>query len=122
MSELKAEDDRLYSEKSVHSSRISESCRYIGFGLLAFYYGLVTDKDTPEHDSIILIGVFGLFTLIADYLQYLGGYYSVQHALKHPKRNYVKSSVAYRVWEGMFWVKQETAIAGAIALGVWVLH
>ena len=83
MIDLKGEDDRLFAEKTAHTGKISESCRYIGFGLVALYYGLATTEPTAaasppaEHWSVFWIGLFGVLTLIFDYLHYLGAYFAV---------------------------------------------
>ena len=123
MDELRDKEAILYDKKSSHSGKISESCRFIGFGLVAFYYGLVTSNPPTEaHWAIVWIGIFGVLTLVADYFQYLGGYFAVKAALKNSNRNFIQSSLAYRTQSYMFGIKQLLAIAGAIALGIWVLR
>ena len=108
-------------DKAFHSSRISESCRYLGFGLVAFYYGLVTASAPAGGYLVSCIGGFGVATLLADYFQYLAGYLSAKQALNNPRRNYKKYSGASKNQRNMFWVKQLTAIAGSVALAAWVL-
>lgn len=123
MKDIEEQEAVLYEKKSDHSGRISESCRYIGFGLVAFYYGLVTSNPPMDpHWAIVWIGIFGVLTLVMDYFQYLGGYFSVKAALKNSNRNFVTSSFSYRTQDSMFWAKQITAIAGALTLGIWVIR
>ena len=108
-------------ERAFHSSRISESCRYLGFGLVAFYYGLAKLSPPATGYLFSCIGVFGAVTLLADYFHYLGGYLSAKAALKNPRRNFKKYSLSSITQRVMFWVKQITALAGSIALTAWVL-
>ena len=108
-------------DKAFHSSRISESCRYIGFGLVVFYYGLVTANPPIQGGLVSCIGFYGVATLLADYFQYLGGYVTANKALDNPRRNYKKNSIAFKMQLAMFWVKQVAAIAGSLALATWVL-
>jgi len=126
---------KVLEQKEKMSSRISDLCRYIGFGLVAVVYTILTSESKVvisiyEHYTDWLLGIafLGLLTIIFDYLQYLGGYYSVEKALKNEAGNYQydDESFWYCLRNSAFIFKQSTAFIGALILvfviGVSAIH
>ncbi len=133
--EKKEARKKVLEQKEKVSARVSDLCRYIGFGLVAVVYAILTSDSKAvisiyEHYTGFLLGVaaLGVFTIIFDYLQYLGGYYSVEKALKNEIGNYQydDKSFWYRLRSSAFIFKQFTAFIGALILvfviGVSAFH
>lgn len=133
--EKKEARKKVLEQKEKVSARISDLCRYIGFGLVAVVYAILTsDSKTVisiyEHYTGLLLGVaaLGVLTIIVDYLQYLGGYYSVEKALKNEAGNYQydDESFWYCLRNSAFIFKQFSAFVGALILvfviGVSAIH
>ncbi len=117
--------ERVLEEKKNVSSRISDLCRYIGFGLVAVVFTILSS------DSELVIGIYenytgwllsasvlGTLTIILDYLQFLSGYRVVQKALCNKKGNYMYDDTSFWYWlrNFAFMAKQITAFSGAIIL------
>src|SRR5687767_15038249 len=115
---------RVIERQHYVTGRLSETCRYIAFGLLAIYYTAnFQEKDTriselvSEHPiSFYYIGSFSVISILADYLQYLFARRSAKEALDRPDSKYDPASLAYLGNELFFRMKQATAVAGAVAL------
>jgi hypothetical protein len=115
---LKAQEDKDFT-----SARISESARYIGFGLAAVSMGLLTSDATfPKHlighygGFIIVVSAFGCVTILLDYLHYVFGYLASEAAAANKDGNfvYLTKSSFYRCRRGFFVAKQIVALAGAV--------
>ena len=118
---------RIIQQKSDVSAKISETCRYIGFGLVALYYATKVGDSAftivlREHQPfwIFLVGLMGALTILSDYLQYFCGYWSAENALKRDPPDYDSESEWYRARRAFFYTKQGTALVGAVALVVLI--
>lgn len=122
----------VLEQKQFVTGRISETVRYIGFGLLAIFYVLVS-SGTPFAERIvgsapwlvIAMAMFGVLGIMADYLQYVFGSLAVDRALNQaePHRNmYNKTWFVYRAREACFWAKQLFIGVGSILLVVILLR
>lgn len=128
MTDVHQNDDRrkaVLEEKRNVSSKISELSRYIGFGLVAVVYTILTSDSEPVMIMykgytflLLVVAVLGAATIILDYLQFVGGYLAVDSALKNVNGGYRYNdkSFCYRVRVVAFWLKQGTAFAGAFTL------
>jgi hypothetical protein len=127
MTEDEQKDARkaVLEEKKHVSSKISDLSRYIGFGLVAVVYTILTSDSElvisiyRNYTSWLLgVAVLGIFTIILDYLQFLGGYFNVQNALKNKEGNYSynNESCSYKLRDIAFKFKQVTAFLGAFIL------
>ena len=117
--------EKVLQVKKDVSSQISELCRYIGFGLVAVAYAVLTSSAPfatgllEENKVPILISaLMGCTTILFDYLQYLSGYFSVNEALnnKNAGYHYIKKSLAYKMRGWCFIGKQAAVIIGLAAL------
>ena len=119
--------DTVLGEKRHVTSKISDNCRFIGFGLLALYYTIMSSEHgfgleiRTLHSLVIQgIGVAGALAVVFDYLQYVFGYFSVNQALAREDNNYNANSCAYKARAFLFYAKQIAAGFGAL-LVVWVI-
>lgn len=121
MTKSKEEDARIHSELSFFSGQISESSRYIGYGLVAFYYGLISASSPADDWLALSIAMSGVATLVFDYLQLICGYWTNKFALKDDdgKRDNNWKVVIWGV--RFFWIKQGTAILGAASVAGWAV-
>jgi hypothetical protein len=113
----------ILQQKQEVTARVSETTRYVGFGLLAVYYALRTANDgyaqtlAQEHPVLVgLVGLSGLVAIILDYLQYFFGSRSVNDALQRESLDYNTASVSYRGRAITFALKQWAAVFGAALL------
>lgn len=116
--------ERVLEEKRNVTTRISETCRYIGFGLLAIYYAaMIADESSLLAEvwkvnlmAFYLIGVAGVLTVLFDYLQYFVAQFYIEKALSGGQLLYDQNHWSYkgRVW--FFWIKQFSALLGVLAL------
>lgn len=123
----RSRDNRLLDKKDV-SGRIGESSRFIGFGLIALTFTIHgSSNEFPK--SIVqsyefllnMSGFLGCLTVLFDYLQYICGYFSVNHALKRDSDNFLydPKSPSYKGRIFFFWAKQASAfLGGAIIVAV----
>lgn len=117
--------ERALEEKKNVSLRISDLCRYIGFGLVAVVFTILSS------DSKLIIGIYenykgwlliasvlGILTIILDYLQFLSGYRVVQKALGNIEGDYLYDDTSFWYWlrNFAFMAKQISAFSGAIIL------
>jgi hypothetical protein len=121
--------ERLLEQKKEVTSRISDLCRYIGFGLMIVFFtlksgGFAKYLESPTTVQSVLIWVFGAagaLTIVSDYFQYVAANASVEAALRRKEQNYDEAAWAYRLRVWLFVVKQWLAAIGAIALAILVL-
>lgn len=124
---------KVLEEKRHVSSKISDLSRYIGFGLVAVAYAILTSDSEViaklyggRQFLVLLAAAFGTLAVILDYVQFLSGYLAVQAALKNKDGDfqYDDSSLPYKIRIGAFWGKQLASLAGAltftVALGIAV--
>ena len=113
----------VLEEKRHVSSKISETSRYIGFGLVAVVYAVLTSDSAfmeaiaaEHHSELLIAATLGGLTVVLDYLQFIGGYISVNAALNNVAGDYRynKKAFFYRLRVASFWMKQITALAGSI--------
>ncbi|MEX0370272.1 MAG: hypothetical protein AB3N09_06540 [Tateyamaria sp.] len=117
---------RIDMEASL-TSRISETSRFIGFGLVAWVFAVHT-SDSQFAQSYVsrfeifigLSGMAGLLTIFLDYVQYLCAHRSLNIAMKNRKNRYDfdYKSTAY-VFQDVTWrAKQWTAVLGSLLVAV----
>lgn len=116
---------KVLEQKQYVTGRIGESCRFIGFGLIAIFYTLKTSKEpfaqeiVAAHPSLLwLIGSFGVLAIVADYLQYVMGSFAVESALANEAGGYKydDKSCSYRARSAFYWAKQVFVGIGAAGL------
>lgn len=113
---------RVFEAKTNVSGKISESCRYVGFGLLAIFYSVKFGDDSMQaiyknHPWLVLaVGLFGFLAIFFDYLQYYFGYRAISDALKAPNYKYYEESFRYKAWDFFFHYKQYVVIGGVVAV------
>lgn len=116
---------RIQDDKDFTSSRISESTRYLGFGLAAVAMALLTsDAAFPKklmaaHPTpVILAAALGCLTIFADYLHYLFGYLASDEAARNRDGDfgYLTQSIYYRARRWFFYSKQIFAALGFLFL------
>lgn len=125
-----ARKDRL-SDKREMSGRIGETSRYIAFGLIALVLA-VHGSNSPflveirEAYPVLLnlCGLAGCFAILADYLQYLCGYFSANHAISRQSEGYTynRRTFAYQGRQVFFWLKQVLAFVGSLAIVAMIAH
>ena len=125
MTKKPVDRQQLLDEKRNVSSRITEIVRYIGFGLVIIFYTVMSGTDqfatTIREQSPCLLFVFGIagvLTIILDYIQFLGGYFSVEAALDSEEQQYDYRSLAYKARKWAFAAKQIVVAMGSAALFV----
>ena len=119
---ISEERQRRLGDKRETSGRIGETTRFIAFGIIALVFTI------HGSDSVIAMGIIarhefwlnaaGLvacLSVLSDYLQYVCGYFSVNHALSRHEADYQydQRTWVYRGRAGFFWAKQALAFAGA---------
>lgn len=120
--------DKRHDEKRRMSNRVSDLCRYIGFGVVAVTWTLVTSTSdfatgvTAEYRTWLMLSASGgILTVLFDYLQYLAGYWSANEALSREDNLFDDASLAYKSRRILFWAKQASAIACIVILIVVVI-
>lgn len=112
----------IKEEVDFYSSRISETSRFVGFGLLASYYALtVSLPDALNVNEYLLLGIglFGAATILFDYVQYVAGYIMARSAQRAGDPYSYKKGVAatcFGVKTISFVAKQVFAVMGSIGL------
>ena len=115
---------RVLDEKKNVTGKISETCRYVGFGLLAIYYSFkVGDASLKEIEAqhfwfVVLVGALGFFVILFDYLQFFFAEKSVKAALNSQDFLYNPESCSYKARNMFFQLKQYTVMAGVAALAL----
>lgn len=129
---MNAEEQRknVLEEKFKVSSRISDLSRYIGFGLVAVVYTILTSDSQAianlygNRTTLLLAAAcLGAVAIVLDYVQFLAGYFSVQEALKNEGEGYRydDQSIAYKARNFAFWAKQVAALLGSLIFGASIV-
>lgn len=114
---------RIQDDKDFTSGRISESARYVGFGLAALTVAFLTsDASFPKKlivqsgQYILFASALGCLTILFDYLHYVTGYLASEQAAQNRSGDfgYVTDSTYYRARLWFFVAKQITAVVGAV--------
>jgi hypothetical protein len=117
--------DKVLEEYRNVSSKITDLCRNIGFGLVAVVYSIFTSDSKAVNELysqysffLLLVALFGVLTIILEYFQFLGGYFSVKDTLKNHETDclYDENLFWYKLRDYSFFLKQGTAIFGAVIL------
>lgn len=127
-SEAQAVRSKVMDERRNVTSRISDMCRFVGFGLLAVFYGIkagtgdFADAMQAKDSLLLAVGIFGVLTILLDYLQYLFAYVAVEDALTRKAEGYTYDdrSCSYKAWVAFFWMKQAAVGIGVIIL-FWLI-
>ena len=111
-------------DKTTVTARISETCRYVSFGILAVFYTLHTSKE-PFSTEIVsqsgavldLMALGALLSVMSDYLQYYFAAKSIQHALdERDDQLFDQDRYDYKLREFFYRAKQVLMFAAAILL------
>ena len=116
----------VLEQKQFVTGRISETVRYVGFGLLAIFYAMIS-SDAPFAHALVAtmsahllwMAICGALAVFFDYLQYLAGSIAVDRALTEGAAhdyNYNRNWLSYRARGLFFWIKQIAVIAGCLLL------
>lgn len=126
--ELSARRMRCLADKDYVTGRVGESCRYIGFGLVAVFYTIATSDGAFPKELwinydwwILAFGSLGALTVLFDYVQYLAGDFSARLAMKrddagHNSYLYDKKWLSYRLRSAAYVIKQLCTLLGAVIL------
>jgi hypothetical protein len=126
----KQRKDRIQNDKDFTSARISESARYVGFGLAALSMAFLTsDARLPRAimasygSWIIFAAALGCATIFLDYLHYWFGYQASEQAWRNVDGDfgYRTETFFYRARRWCFTGKQITATMGALCVIVVLL-
>jgi hypothetical protein len=121
---------KIQEDKDFTSARISESARYIGFGLAAVTVALVTSdaafpKRLMTHYEIFILlsSAFGCLAIVLDYLHYVCGYLASEDAGRNREGDfgYLTQSTFYKARRWFFVSKQIVAMLGALTFIVILL-
>ena len=103
------------------TGRVSETTRYIGFGLLAIAYAMISGSDdffvamrSNWPGLLKFMALCGALAILLDYLHYVLGFITVEHALDRTDEpnSYDEKSLSYRLEHVCFWSKQVAALIG----------
>ena len=115
----------IMDRRTAVTGRVSETTRYIGFGLLAVAYAMISGSDeffvgmrTDWPGLIKAMALCGALAIVFDYLHYVLGYVTTDYALdrKDERNSYDEKSISYRLEHVCFWAKQVAALAGCVVL------
>lgn len=109
------------------SSKISELARYLGFGLVAVAFGLLSSDAifakalvAKSANYLSWAGLFGVTTVLADYLHLLMGWLSNTQAANNDKGKFKLAGIGivFRFLQDrfFFYLKQLLPLAGVIVL------
>ncbi|MGF1501935.1 MAG: hypothetical protein ACFBSD_08960 [Paracoccaceae bacterium] len=124
-------ETELFREKKFVTGRISDTCRFIGFGLMAAFYAIVSSGQAPTQEANISARIFlwvsgtaGVVTVFLDYLQYVAGLVATHKALNNHSGNfaYNKRWISYKMRQFLFVSKQLTAMSGGVALVIFMVY
>lgn len=120
----------VLEQKQFVTGRISETVRYIGFGLLAIFYVIVSSDSVfargvvgGMNAELRAMAVCGVLALVLDYLQYIFGGIAVERALAgqgESANRYNKNWLVYRARGWCYWAKQVLTLGGCAFL-IWIL-
>lgn len=114
---------KIQEDKDFTSARVSESARYIGFGLGAASVAFLTSDAAFSRmlisnykTGVMAAAAFGCLTILLDYFHYILGYMSSEQAGRNSAGDYgyLTGSGLYRSRRWFFWLKQFTAVLGAL--------
>lgn len=127
-SKLVPDKKELQDNADFYSARISETSRFVGFGLLAIFYAVKVgpvDSLSSNNCLVTLVGVFGAFAVFFDYLQYVSGYAMIRNAQKNPPHYAYGSGfwggVLFAAKSWFFGLKQTAAVLGSVSVILLVL-
>ncbi|QFT61824.1 hypothetical protein [Roseivivax sp. THAF30] len=109
-------------DKRETSGRIGETTRFIAFGIIALVFTIhgsdsaIATGIITRHEALLnAAGLVACLSVLSDYLQYVCGYFSVDHALTRKDNAYTYDSTTwvYRGRSFFFWAKQVLAFLGA---------
>lgn len=118
------ERTKVLDEKRNVTGGISDTCRIVGFGLLAVFYTIkVGDEklgtiETDHYCLFLAVGLSGFAIILFDYLQYFFGSLAVEAAIKADNK-YDKDSLAYKARVLFFNLKQYAVFVG-VGLLIWL--
>ncbi|MFT6459912.1 hypothetical protein [Pseudophaeobacter arcticus] len=115
------------AHKVAVTSRISETSRFVGFGIVAWVFAVHTSdavfatKYIASYELWVNVaGFLGMLAIVFDYLQYLCAYLSVKHSLTR-KDNFFqfdKNHPSYLLQSVFFGAKQVCAIVSSIIISI----
>ena len=121
--DLKTRKAKVLEQQQHVTEKISDLCRYIGFGIAAACYAIFTSTSdfsvelvAENQAALLFCAGFAVFTILLDYLQFLSGYISVRYALKDSKYQYNKKKITYKLRFIFFYIKQVTVSVTVIIL------
>lgn len=122
---------RYRENQDYFSGKISELARYIGFGLVAVAFGLLSSDGVfaralaaKSATTLSWAGLLGCGTILADYLHLLMGWWSNTQAANNNKGNYELAGAGkvFRIFQDkvFFYLKQIFPLVGTILLLVGI--
>ena len=121
----------VLEQKQFVTGRISETVRYVGFGLLAVFYAVVSSDSgfsrgivTSMHPLLTATAIFGVIAVFFDYLQYLAGSIAVDRAIAggtDTRYQYNRTWPSFIWRRRCYWIKQVAVIIGCMLLIVILL-
>lgn len=124
-------EKEILEEKRTVTDRLSETTRYIGFGLLAIFYGIAASSEAFPRAlqsqyplPLKFIALCGFLAILLDYLQYVFGRRAAQNALGRTDNpfHYNRTWFSYRARKWCFFAKQAAALAGSLAFILIILR
>lgn len=113
------------ADENYYSTVLSETSRFVGFGLLATFFAFRVGESAIAAPWVVVtaIGALGVLAVFLDYLQYLFGYLRARSAYKDALKikHKVKTDDWYSASTLAFRGKQIAALAGSAALLVAVM-
>ena len=118
---------KLRDNQDYFSSKISELARYIGFGLVAVSFGLLSSDSifaktlvAESTNTLIWSGLLGAVTVLADYVHLLLGWLSNSQAANNKEGDFKLAGIGklFRFLQDriFFYLKQLAPLGGAILL------
>ena len=121
--------ERVLSDLNSSTERISETTRYIGYGLSLLTFTLYSSESElagsllKDYRTLILwSSCFGVATVLSDYLQFLSAYFSSLSTYESHKGSedsdwkYPEKSFLRKARFGLFYAKQFFAVIGLVLL------
>ncbi|WP_152615863.1 hypothetical protein [Leisingera sp. ANG-M1] len=119
-------------QKSIVSSRLSETTRFVAFGIVAWVFAIQTSGADFSKSYISAYefwinsaGALAVISISCDYFQYLCAYFSVNHALTRRDSDYKynKNHPAYLLQTLFFIIKQiAVGVAAITTAATFALH
>jgi len=117
--------ESVLDEKNYCSSKVSEQCRYVGFGLTIACFSLLTSTSVFAQDFVqqfkfhlICSTILGCLSVLFDTIQYIAGYWNVLSTFKKGEKSnefdYDDDSWCYQLRDAMYRIKQITVLVGSI--------